>query len=112
MSLLTTIADELAGRVAEKLGLDVAEAKAAAPQPAYIERAEPSAAPQGKSGATSSPALSMDKPADSIKGRKIAVLAGPGADADKLLSLKAALNSAGAVVLCAAETKSATGAAA
>ena len=102
-NLLVPIADELASRVAEKLGLDVAKAKEMAPEPAYIDHAEPTTAPQGEAGASSSPALSMDKPADSIKGRKIAVLAGPGVDADKLLSLKTALNAKGAVVHLIAE---------
>ena len=102
-NLLAPIADELASRVAEKLGLDVAEAKAGASEPAYIERADPAVAPEGDPGAKASPALSMNKPADSIKGRKIAVLAGPGVDAEKMLALKAALNAGGAVVHLVAE---------
>ena len=102
-NLLAPIADELAARVAQKLGLDVADATAASPKPAYVERADPPTAPQGKPGAASSPALSMDKPADGIKGRKIAVLAGPGVNAAALSTLKAALNAQGTIVNLIAE---------
>jgi hypothetical protein len=39
----------------------------------------------------SSPALSQDKPGDSIKGRKIAVLGGDGVDAKQLEAVNDAL---------------------
>ena len=39
----------------------------------------------------SSPALSQDKPGDTIKGRKIAILGGNGVDAEQLEAVKEAL---------------------
>ncbi|MDX7954007.1 hypothetical protein P7D22_22945 [Lichenihabitans sp. Uapishka_5] len=45
----------------------------------------------------------MNKAAESIKGRKLAVLAGPGVGGAKLLALKAALKAEGAVVHVVAE---------
>ena len=101
--LLAKIDGTLASRVAAKVGLDLAEAVASAPEPAYIERAEPDQAPLAQAKVDASPALSMNVAADNIKGRKIAVLAGPGADAAKLKALKGALNAAGAVVHLIAE---------
>ncbi len=102
-NLLANIADELAQRVAAKTGLDLAEAKAEAPEAAFIQRADPAETPRAEASVKASPALSMNTSSDSIKGRKIAVLAGPGVNADKLLALKAALNAEGAVVNLIAE---------
>ncbi len=59
----------------------------------------------GKAGEPGkSPALSMDKPADSIKGRKIAILAGDGVDGAQLEAVKKALEGEGAVTEVIAKT--------
>jgi len=102
-NLLVNIDDELTSRVAVQLGLDLPKAVAAAPKPAFIQFATPAQAPSGERKASASPALSMNKASDSIKGRKVAVLAGPGVDGAKLQALKAALNAEGAVVHVVAE---------
>lgn len=44
-----------------------------------------------------SPALSMNKPADIIKGRKVAILAGDGVDGSQIDAVKAALKAEGAL---------------
>ena len=68
------------------------------PPPAFVAFADPDKNPTGKRAAAASPALSMDKPADSIMGRKVAILIDAGADAEKVKAMKAALNAEGAVV--------------
>ncbi len=52
---------------------------------------------QSKDAIKASPALSMDKPADGIKGRKIAILAADGVDAKQVAQMKAALAAEGAL---------------
>ncbi len=55
------------------------------------------AASSGKPAAKPSPALSLDnQPKDSIKSRKVAILADDGCNADELLAIKTALAKAGA----------------
>ncbi len=77
--LLANVADELAIKVAENIGVTVTATKKAAP--AAIK---------------SSPALSMDKIADNIKGRKIAILVADGVEAAQVTALKSQLKSLGA----------------
>ena len=74
-----------------------------APYPVVTEIADPASMPTGKLKAKSSPALSMNKPASGIKGRKIAVLAGEGADGNQLAAVKSALGEQGAIVEIIAE---------
>ncbi len=102
-NILVNIHPDLASRVAEKTGLDIDECKRVAPKPPVTEVAEPATMPSGKKSVKSSPALSMDKPAKGIKGRKIAVLAGEGVDGAQLGTLKSGLEAQGAVVEVIAE---------
>src|ERR1700722_5956003 len=94
--LLVNVADELAQLVSAQTGIAVAPMgtpKAptpSAPDPAGPLRPEPRDA--------MSPALSLDKPAKAIKGRKIALLAGDGVAAAQLGEMKKALLAQGCVV--------------
>jgi catalase len=101
-NILVNIHPDLAARVAEKTGLDIAECLKVAPKPLVTEIGD-SAMPSGKKKVAASPALSMAKPLDGIKGCKVAVLAGEGVDGDQLGKLKAALAGQGAVVEVIAE---------
>ncbi|SEP75610.1 catalase [Faunimonas pinastri] len=83
--LLANVDGELASRVAKHIGLQVT----AASKPNH-----------GKS----SPALSMDKPADAITGRKVAILAADGVDADQVTGLKKKLLAEGALAEVIAKT--------
>ncbi|HET6251481.1 MAG TPA: catalase [Tepidisphaeraceae bacterium] len=91
--LLANVADELA----EKVGLHIGM-KPQRRNPTGITP-EASAPPPKKSkgAAPASPALSMDKPADGIKGRKIAILAADGVDAKQVAQIKSALAAEGAL---------------
>jgi catalase len=80
--LLANVADELAQRVAQNIGMSF--------KPAGAKR-------NGKKPAKASPALSMDKPADAIKGRKVAILVADGVDAKQVMALRAELASQGAL---------------
>ena len=71
--LLINVADELANGVAMNIGMTVKKKRTAKP---YDK---------------TSPALSMDKPCDNIKGRKVALLAADGVDAKDVKEIKAAL---------------------
>jgi catalase len=83
--LLVNVADELAQKVAANVGVKVtATPKKPAPQP-------------GKASVSASPALSMDKPAASIKGRKVAILAADGVTGKHIADLKQELTAAGAM---------------
>jgi catalase len=87
--LLVNIADALAEAVSAQTGIKIApigtpeNPAPSAPTPAGPLR------PEAKD--LSSPALSQDKPGDTIKGRKIAVLGGDGIDAAQLQAVKDAL---------------------
>jgi catalase len=52
----------------------------------------------GKKVLSESKALSMDKPAETIKGRKVAVLVADGVDAEQIQMIKSSLGDAGVVV--------------
>ena len=92
--VLINIHEDLAGRVADQIGLAI--------EPAGTPDAPTPSAPTPygpvKSHDEASPALSMDKPAVTLKGRKIAVLAGEGADAEQLAAVKKAVNQAEALM--------------
>jgi catalase len=77
--LLAHVAPELAAGVAEKIGF-----KKVAKGPAAVKPAQ------------SSPALSMDKPSTSIKGRKVGILVADGVDGKDVDAIKARLKSEGA----------------
>ena len=96
--LIANIDPDLAARVAENLGIDLAGAIEAAPPPAHVNFADPETMPSGKRSTAGSPALSMDKAADNIMGRKVAILIDAGVDGVKVKAMKAALNAEGAVV--------------
>jgi catalase len=77
--LLVNVASELAEKVALNIGVKI------------------TSSPKVKPHNRVSPALSMDKPAPGIRGRKVAILAGDGVDARQVSKLKAALASQGAM---------------
>jgi catalase len=103
---LVNVDADLAGQVAAQLGLAV---------PPAAPVAAPAKRRGGKKGGgvTSSPALSIvaNAPGDSIRGRKVAILAADGVDAAALTALKAALAKGGAQAkVLAARLGSLTGA--
>ena len=94
--LLVNIADELARKVSAQTGIAVApKGTPANPTPSAPT---PSGPLRKDAGKLSSPALSLDKPADAIKGRKIAILGGDGVDAVQLAAIKKVLMAQEAVV--------------
>ena len=94
--LLVNIADELAQKVSLQTGIAVKPIGTSKnPTPSAPDPSGP-LRPEAKDMA--SPILSLDKPADAIKGRKIALLGGNGVDADQLVSVKKALLAEGCVV--------------
>ncbi|RYB02510.1 catalase [Lichenibacterium ramalinae] len=97
-NLLVNIHPDLAARVAEETGLDIAECQRVAPKPVVTETAAPAEMPSGRLKVAASPALSMDKVTKGIKGRKIAVLAGEGVDGAQLGTLRSALEARGAII--------------
>jgi catalase len=94
--LLVNIADALAQAVSAQTGIKIKPVGTpdnpapSAPTPSGPLR------PQAKT--LSSPALSQDKPGDTIKGRKIAILGGDGVDAKQLEAVKHALMAQEALV--------------
>ncbi|MDQ3025179.1 MAG: catalase [Pseudomonadota bacterium] len=86
VAMLANVDDDLAGRVAEGLGIEVPD-----PLPLAIKPAKPEV--------TASPTLSLlARPGDgSIRGRKVAILVADGVDGDGALAVHAALTKAGAV---------------
>ncbi|HEY4136351.1 MAG TPA: catalase, partial [Alphaproteobacteria bacterium] len=93
--LLVNIADALAVGVSAQTGIPVAPVgDAKNPTPSAPSPAGP-LDPKAKS--LKSPALSQDKPGDSIKGRKVALLGGEGVDARQLKAVKDALTAQGAL---------------
>ena len=97
-NILVNIHPDLAARIAEKTGLDIAACKASAPPVVFTALAPPAEKLTNTKSVTASPALSMDKPASGIKGRKIAVLAGKGVDGNQLGTLRRDLEAQGAVI--------------
>jgi catalase len=85
--LLANVAEELAQGVSEKTGVELTGGG----KPAQDVKP--------------SPALSMDKPADSIKGRKVAILAVEGVDDGHVSSIKALLQSEGALTEVIAQSR-------
>jgi catalase len=92
--VIVNIHEDLARRVSELIGIPVNPV-------GTPDRPTPSApTPSGpvRKHDKKSPALSMDKPSQDIKGRHVAVLAGEGVDGDQLADIKEALQGAEAVV--------------
>lgn len=92
--IMVNIHEDLAAGVSDQIGIAVKP-------PGTAKNPTPSApTPSGplKKHDNVSPALSMDKPAGGIKGRKVAVLAGDGVDAAQLAAAKDALMAEGALV--------------
>jgi catalase len=76
--LLANVADELVQRVADNIGMTVKTKS------------------KIKKHNKTSPALSMDKPCDSIKGMKVAILCGEGVDGGQVAKIKSQLKAEGA----------------
>ncbi len=91
--LLANVADELAEKVGQRIGIAPKRRNPTGITP------EASAPPvkRSKDALKSSPALSMDRPPDGIKGRKIAILAADGVDGKQLTQMKSALMAEGAL---------------
>jgi catalase len=94
--LLVNIADALAEAVSAQTGIEIAPVgNPENPTPSAPTRSGP-LRPEAKE--LSSPALSQDKPGETIKGRKIAVLGGDGVDAKQLEAVNDALMAQEALV--------------
>jgi len=92
--LMVNIHEDLAARVSQQIGIPVKPASTA-------DKPTPSAPiPSGpvKKHDKASPALSMDKTAQDLKGRHVAVLAGEGVDGDQLAAIEKAFKGAEVVV--------------
>jgi len=94
--ILVNIADALAQKVSDQTGIAIAPA--GSPKAPTPSAPTPSGPLRAEAKDMASKALSMDKPAMAIKGRKIAILGGEGIDARQLKAIKAALMSEEAVV--------------
>jgi catalase len=87
--ILVNIADALARKVSAQTGIAVA--RIGTPRNPTPSAPTPSGPLKPNAKNLRSPALSMDKPGDSIKGRKIAILGGDGIDARQLKAVLDAL---------------------
>src|SRR5580704_9414702 len=87
--LLVNIADALAEAVSAQTGIEIAPI--GNPENPTPSAPTPSGPLRPEAKDLSSPALSQDKPGDTIKGRKIAILGGDGVDAKQLEAVKDAL---------------------
>jgi catalase len=87
--LLVNIADALAEAVSAQTGIKIAPI--GTPKHPTPSAPTPSGPLRPDAKDLSSPALSQDKPGDTIKGRKIAILGGNGVDAEQLEAVKEAL---------------------
>jgi catalase len=94
--LLVNIAEPLAAAVSAQTGIEIAPVGTPEnPTPSAPTRSGPL---RPKAKELSSPALSQDKPGDTIKGRKIAILGDDGVDAKQLKAVSGALMAQQAVV--------------
>jgi catalase len=94
--LLVNIADALAEAVSAQTGIEIAPV--GNPENPTPSAPSPSGPLRPEAKDLSSPALSQDKPGDTIKGRKIAILGGDGVDAKQLEAVKDALMAQEALV--------------
>jgi catalase len=93
--ILVNISAALAKQVSDQTGIAVA--RIGTPRNPTPSAPTPSGPLNPKAKSLSSPALSMDKPSDSIKGRRVAILGGDGVDARHLKAIMDALDKEGAV---------------
>jgi catalase len=94
--LLVNIAKALAEAVSARTGIKIAPV--GTPKNPTPSAPTPSGPLRPEAKDLSSPALSQDKPGDTIKGRKVAVLGGDGVDAKQLAVVKDALMAREALV--------------
>jgi catalase len=94
--LLVNIADALAAAVSAQTGIEIAPV--GTPENPTPSAPTPSGPLRPEAKDLSSPALSQDKPSDTIKGWKIAILGGDGVDAKQLEAAKDALMAQEALV--------------
>jgi catalase len=94
--LLVNVADELAQKVSAQTGIKIAPM--GTPQNPTPSAPDPSGPLRPEARDAASPTLSLDKPTDTIKGRRIALLAGDGVDAVQLAAARTALEDEGCVV--------------
>jgi hypothetical protein len=94
--LLVNIADALAEAASAQTG--IAATPVSTPKNPIPSAPTPSRPLRQNAKNLSSPALSQDKPGDTVKGRKIAILADKGVDARQLKAVKGALAAQEAVV--------------
>ena len=93
--LLVNIADELAEAVSEKTGIAIAPV--GTPENPTPSAPTPSGPLRQDAKDMRSPALSQDKPGNTIQGRRIALLGGDGVDAKQLKRTRDALAAEGAI---------------
>jgi catalase len=94
--LLVNIADALAEAVSAQTGIKIAPV--GDPEHPTPSAPTPSRPLRPEAKELSSPALSQDKPGDTIKGRKVAILGGDGVDAAQLKAVKDSLMAQEALV--------------
>jgi catalase len=94
--LLVNIADALAEAVSAQTGIKIAPV--GTPKNPTPSAPTPSGPLRPEAKELVSPALSQDKPGQTIKGRKIAILGGEGVDARQLKTAKQVLTASEAVV--------------
>jgi catalase len=87
--LLVNIADALAASVSTQTGIAIAPV--GTPENPTPSAPTPSGPLRPGAKDLASPALSQEKPSDTIKGRKVAILGGDGIDAKQLQAVKDAL---------------------
>jgi catalase len=92
--IVANVADELARRVGRNIGIKAARRN---PKGITPEASAPVPKAQGRKSVTASAALSMDKPAPGIKGKKVAILVADGVDGKQVTALQAQLAAEGAL---------------
>jgi catalase len=92
--LLANVSDDLAARVGKHIGI---VPKRRDPKGITPEASAKPPAVKSKRPLQASPALSMDKPSNAIKGRKIAILAADGVNGRQVQQIKGALQAEGAI---------------
>jgi len=94
--IVVNISGDLAAMVSDLTGIAVKPA--GTPKNPTPSAPDPSGPLKPSAKTLTAEALSQDKPCDSIKGRKIAVLGGDGVDAAQLAAIKARLDAEGALM--------------
>jgi catalase len=94
--IVVNISDDLARMVSQRTGIAVKPA--GTPENPTPSAPDPSGPLKPSAKNLTDSQLSQDKPSDSIKGRKVAVLGGDGIDAEQLAAIKARLEVEGALM--------------